>query len=168
MFQEAVLAPNSMCVLGGHSIDLLDVARAAHWIALKEMFKKRSPGLAQASKLFDYIDKDHGLFAKGSSGLVAFAQLMMDAWELSATDPRDRVDAILGLKVWPEGIPRLLKPDYNKSGAEVFRDASRYSLQAPDEDGLIGWEDLTPAAEDLKRGDFVSWVIYPAKAYDPT
>lgn len=51
-----------------------------------------------------------------------------------ATDPRDRVFALVELHRWnarlPE-IPDLLQPDYTRSTAAVYRDASRYILADP-------------------------------------
>jgi hypothetical protein len=171
VFQEAALAPSNICILGDHVFRFLDIAYAALWIAHKQKYVSRalivSSGRGVASALFEYVDETHGQYATGAHDQATLAQLMSDTYEMLATDPRDKVYATLGLRDWPNGIPELLAPDYSKAEAQVFRDASRFSLQTPGEDGLAGLESLNTNKEDLKSDSFVSWIIFPSRAYDP-
>lgn len=167
------MAPSNTCLLGNYIIDFLDIARASHWIAHKQKFVSKalivSSGRGTASALFDYVDREHGFH--GSRTIagrehVPLEQLMSDTFELLASDPRDKIYAILGLRDWPNGVPKLLEPDYIKSEADLFRDASRFALETPGEYGLSGLESLNTLEEDLRSTDLVSWAIFPSRAYD--
>lgn len=53
--------------------------------------------------------------------------------EVHASDGRDRVFGLLGLMFPDSNIPELLRPDYDKSLAHVYRDAMRYCIEVEDD-----------------------------------
>jgi hypothetical protein len=52
------------------------------------------------------------------NGAVEFWQLLLRLHQQDYTDPRDKVDSVLGMT--PSGVRRYLRPDYTKSVSEVF------------------------------------------------
>ena len=71
-------------------------------------------------------------FASGSVGVKSINEVLFLGRVCGATDPRDRVYALLPvLNLWAEKMPRLekIRPDYNKSVQVVFIEMMRWAIQ---------------------------------------
>lgn len=79
------------------------------------------------------------------------------------TDPRDKIFALVGMHKAAAGfseIPELVRPDYTRSTALVYRDASRYMLM--EDGGLHGdylLAEIFHVDEDLACQDMPSWAF---------
>ena len=88
--------------------------------------------------------------------LLPLSLLLAKCADFEATDPRDKVYAMLGLA--SDDSPRFIRPDYeNKTTREVYMDAARYALQTKAPLALLpfaGIGDRTSASVP----DIPSWV----------
>ena len=87
------------------------------------------------------------------------------------TAPRDNVFALLGLlrRLYSlRTIPALLKPDYQKSIASVFRDATRFVLNEPDIDLTHDpLEDVRHRSQaDITANNTTSWTLKWDREFD--
>ncbi|KAM0279439.1 hypothetical protein ACHAQH_004599 [Verticillium albo-atrum] len=84
--------------------------------------KKNMPIGATNSALLSGIRKRyHGNETVLSGRLI---HLLTECWTFNATDPRDRVFALVGLA--EDGAHPLVAPDYNKTAEQVFVDAAKF------------------------------------------
>lgn len=113
------------------------------------------------------IDKDFSSQArdrneKGDS--VAYALTCARSFE--ASEPRDHIYGRLGLMrcTW-QGIPLVLRPNYQKPVEAVFRDASWFSIRQEGVD-MIFPDVRHRSNADLKSTDWRSWVPHWNVAWD--
>jgi hypothetical protein len=125
--QEALLNETVVVYIGQHLVRFFDLALAARWMVyrrpdLTARIGYEPKGIVNAAILFDFM------FGELSSQLDA---LLMLGLRFDSTDPKDKVYGILGLKTrWCTGPYPVLPfcPDYNRSVADVYRDATRIAL----------------------------------------
>ncbi|KAK0614716.1 heterokaryon incompatibility protein-domain-containing protein [Immersiella caudata] len=109
-------------------------SRWAYWDALKRRY-----GLAI------HISKRRLLGSK-------LSDLLWNMWDREATDPRDKVFAVLGL-VGDENIETQLQPDYTKSMNQVYREAAASIIL-----GEKSLDILLAASASGARDGLPSWV----------
>ena len=86
---------------------------------------------------------------------------------MNTTDSRDRVFAVLGLVgLDREGlVPTLLSPDYTKSKAAVYRDATRFICEESQRLGLLASIHHRDQ-DDINAGGFTSWAVRWQRSFD--
>ena len=164
VIQEAALARGNICYCGSFSINLEEVLRAMTWLDHKHLHIDRRLVYCQkmrsARDLWYLVDHEHGWFYTPSRGnkVPDLPYLTNLSSRFDATDPRDKLFAIVGLAEKASGkIHPLITPDYTKSVKQVFRDGARYiaeELRNIEFLGSISYRSLVDAPEE----DFNSWV----------
>lgn len=90
-------------------------------------------------------------------GKMGLTRALRHFSRLEASDPRDKVFGTLGTLSDLPPVPDLLRPEYTKSVAAVFRDATRHAIQHSQ--GLYILRYISHREEDdIGRGGFPSWV----------
>lgn len=166
--QEAALAPDSMCHCGSYELPLVDVMRAAQWLSYKRFLVtcdvKDSKGIHNIISLSPMMDLGRQGPRTTQRRKTALYWLLRRLQNFDATDPRDHVFGILGMYMKFRGtktIPDLLAPDYNKTVAEVFRDATRFAIQMiPSDLPVFSYINPDPPPDQgaERVGWFPSWV----------
>ena len=135
--QEAALAPKNVCHCGDRIFDLLDIVRAAVWVALKKQtapFHFNMDVFAPPIHIFNMIDKEHGARSlPGAHAYATFGDLLRQfSMRYEVTDQRDAIYALSGLITIPTALPALImdmiRPDYTKSLWETLQNGTRYAL----------------------------------------
>lgn len=152
LLQEACLARENICHCGLRTFRLEDLLRSASWMWTKRTFLPLYNGtdqdfarvrltFARAIIMLDVVDKDVGWYARAvregwfrdKVDTSAMFSLLSHSVSFETTESVDHVFAMLGL--WrhfsqnePE-LPLLLHPDYAKDAVDVFRYATRFTLQ---------------------------------------
>jgi hypothetical protein len=164
VIQEAALASKNICHCGDFSIDLEDVLRAITWLDHKHLHIDRRLVYCQrmrsARDLWYLVDHEHGWFYTPSRGnkVPDLPYLTNLSSRFDATDPRDKLYAIIGLaERSSEMIHPLIRPDYSKSVVQVFRDGARYIAEELGNIEFLGSISYRSLLEAPKE-DFNSWV----------
>ena len=129
--QEAALANNNNCCYGQTECFLDTILRAARWISYKWLHVPyRRESTNNACYIWDFCDRRIGLYSSLQFRL-SLLNVLADTADLSATEPRDHIFAVLGLAskfASAESHSRLLRPDYTKSIPTVFTDTAIYCI----------------------------------------
>lgn len=129
------MAPTNVCLLGSASFSLNDVLRVAVWLRFNTRLVPtaliESPGFNKAIKLWYLVDSrcvPRSLYREVTSTLASTWQLLK--WMETST-PKDNLYALLGMVCNKRSrfSNLALIPDYDKSDAEVFRDATRVMIE---------------------------------------
>jgi len=148
--QEVAFAPAIMHI-GAHEVSWITVAAAAKWLLAKS---------------YTHVVKDASKYRQ--AWLIYYLHLIKPALPLvrllsflksNATDPRDKIFALLGFLDEKSYSSTYLQPNYLKSVAEVYMDAVRYITQQNSPAAGLGnlWTAIgeTPRDPDER---FPSWV----------
>lgn len=153
MIQEAVLAPLNECYFGHRRIALHRVLRVAvflyhyHGIQIPRVLYEAA-GLQNATVIWELRESEQA----NSTFLLRYSS------ELEATNIRDKVFGMLGLLVRTDAsVPALLNPDYAKSIAHVFRDATRNAIDEQQHLSILRYLSHR-TVEDIQADGFPSWV----------
>ncbi|OCK76675.1 hypothetical protein K432DRAFT_359936 [Lepidopterella palustris CBS 459.81] len=145
--QEIALGPRVTVVCGEHEVefDLLGSAvtylSGTQWIRPLQLKYLDIPGRC------DFIQTLHNRRQVcRQSHEQSLELLLLSTRRYQVTIPADKIFALVGLfadRTTDGVVPILLYPDYRKSLAEVFTDATRYILQTGSLDILSGVEDAS-------------------------
>lgn len=159
--QEAVLARQNTCICGPVEIDLFIVATAATWIYFHKGRQEENHTDAYGFSMGDAGQL--GILLLFEYHVKNLIPLFTAARERHVTEPRDKVFGMIGLM--PRAIVQgqhedldLLKPDYNKSLADVLRDATRVAFLGADGIKMLGaWDHRSDG--DLELDGSCSWAV---------
>jgi hypothetical protein len=138
VIQEAILPPETICVIGDHIFDWVDLGRAVVWLEFKdgEIGPEDIPpqyrrGLKLAAKLYKKVDHRR---TKSSKRVPRpdLCDILQNVAGFDVSNQRDRVYGILGLMDWSEQegtFPERLRPDYTKPVLLVYRDAIKFIIE---------------------------------------
>jgi hypothetical protein len=145
--QEVVLSASGTIICGEFELPLLKVLRVAQWCWHKAKFlnppNPLDPSVSYSAvdkafkgprMLFNLVDIEHGdVGRRRSRGDKLYIFELLDySMQFETTEPRDKVFAILGLipkSMWENGeFSALIRPDYQKPVAYVFRDAIKAAI----------------------------------------
>ncbi|KAF2994326.1 hypothetical protein E8E14_001997 [Neopestalotiopsis sp. 37M] len=169
--QEAVLAPTSICFYGPNlTVGLVELLRAARWITYNRASISRemhdNENLNNAVDLWSLVDNKN---TTGSGTSIEppnapdFTALLLLARHRLATEPKDKVFAVLGL-LSQEDAPKdggdafLLEPDYKKTLGRVLCDAVRYAILELNSLRILEYVNHAIAPDPSNIQDFASWV----------
>ena len=97
-----------------------------------------------------------------------FHTLLITIEYMKCSDPRDRIFGILGLVGHPSEatiIPPLLMPDYNKSTAVVFRDATRFICAEERSLSVLRMIQHRDQS-DITSDEYLSWTVRWSRVWD--
>ncbi|KAF2162974.1 hypothetical protein M409DRAFT_26823 [Zasmidium cellare ATCC 36951] len=133
--QEVTSAHDNLCHFGSATFPLTDILRVAVWLTHNSQLVPTTlvynHGFQQARMLWYLVDQEfvpNGVFE-------AITATMISAWHscqwMEARHAKDNVYALLGMvRSRKPRPPHLhLVPDYDRSDAEVFRDATRIMIE---------------------------------------
>jgi hypothetical protein len=115
--QEAVLPPETICVIDAHQFNWVDVSKAATWLLYKsgrshphdipQTYRRNLDITSQLWKKFDYrrgipLNVDR---TTARATHPEFCNSLQNVGGFEVTDPRDRVYGILGMMEWKDGLP---------------------------------------------------------------
>jgi hypothetical protein len=122
--QEVARAERVTMLIGTKELSWLETAAASLWLVRKHLFTSVEDAKHISKAMVIHQARQHcGLLIK-----LKFTALLFEA-----TDPRDKVYAILGLSIEAGELEcgSLLAPDYRKSVAQVYGDVVRYFITKP-------------------------------------
>lgn len=150
--QEVAQDERATMLIGDLTVAWYDVTRAAKWIIMKKYATDVEITRSLANAV--YIHR-----CGNPSSLL---QMLRATCRFNASDPRDKVYAIVGssaqaLESDQNSLPR---PDYNKTVVEVYSDVVHYFISNPRWMGEGGLDILAKNEylEDASHVDFPSWV----------
>lgn len=156
ILQELAVSRQPTVICGGLTIPFEVLGFASRLIGLTQWStllqgKYRMPGSARFLATMNNCRLRHGRGEK-----QALDMLLVSTRCFKSTNPADKIFALVNLAETGQGrqIPPLIAPDYRKSTADVFRDATLHCIQEGSLDVLSGKED--PCFS--KRSDLPSWV----------
>lgn len=157
-----------MCHCGGYEVPLVDVMRAAQWLSYKRFLVTcdlaDSKGIHNIISLSPIMDLGRQGPRTTQQRKTALYWLLRRLQNFDASNPRDHVFGLLGMYLKFKGmktVPDLLAPDYNKTVAEVFRDATRFAIQMiPSDLPVFSYINPDPPPDQGSKevGWFPSWV----------
>lgn len=113
--QEVVLGRDSICYCGRYQVNWIDVSRAAICLVHKDTVSPisldKNPGIVSAANIWTFSDREEGYWGSQVDRYPPLCVLLQDFELCLASDPRDKVYGLLGLR--PGGWPKELMPDYN-------------------------------------------------------
>jgi hypothetical protein len=158
--QEASLSPSSTCYFGHYRTSLERILRVAIWLRYKwdqmpQVTSAQMCGIRNAGSMFEVADRTYGHCYRQKSTLWSFFQRFGAS---HTSDRRDQVFALVAL--WQKHIqipilPPTLRPDYNLSVFESYRNASKFAIQETSDFSLL--RDVY-ACPDGKQDPWSSWV----------
>ncbi|KAK4574464.1 hypothetical protein LTR86_001305 [Recurvomyces mirabilis] len=174
VLQEATLAPDSLCHWGELELDLTSVLRATVWLRYKylgteDCVMELSHSFFQAACFLHFlVDPNFGERTQRKWQHIDLRSIHDYSTWFRATDARDYVFGMLGLRNTPssDAVLNLVEIDYTKPISDVFRDATRASIE---ERGNLG---ILRDAEDDRthncdgRIDTPSWVASWGRSRD--
>lgn len=125
--QEAALARSNICYCGPDTFDLLNLTRAAAWLIYNYYFVDPQLRLqcSYAADMNDLVDNTYGYHRLHGDKLPGPLYLLDLSQQRLATNPIDKLYGILGMLTDARENQSLdVFPDYMKSLAEAFSDAS--------------------------------------------
>lgn len=144
--QEVLPAREAWLICGSHSIEWHQVKAAAAWYSFKAGLirgqydgTRSVDGIAHSCAMnLAWRSRSGSEFLASLLGQVvrptyrwAFEELLTNFRSRLAGDPRDKVFALLGVSTMEYKLESpLLRPNYEKSTMEVFRDATRGFIEA--------------------------------------
>ena len=171
-FQEAALAPSSVCFLGRFRLDLLEVLRVASRVWYHESSftyaLRDNRGLWCASELYDFVDQVFGKFYTDGGKPPTLTIMMETSTRLLASDSRDHIYGLIGL--WRNmnskiSLPVTLAPNYHKPIGHAFRDATRAALKEYGD--LQIWSVVSHHhEEDMLSDNIPSWALEADRPFD--
>ena len=158
--QEIALAPENICHWGSVCFPLSSIVLVISmtvWTASSRNLS-RNHGAASFLEPFLHLTKP----SKQQEGqTISWPTLYSVATRLSTTEQRDHLFALSGLVQachYPgQSLSSLIRPDYNKTIDEVFRDATRHVLKTED-DYLLQYV-VHESKHDMTRGVGASWCL---------
>jgi hypothetical protein len=111
----------------------------------------------------------HEIVLRDDKSTFALTQFYYLARRFSATEPRDRIFALLELLTLGRSdtaIPELLLPNYEKPVLQVFRDATRFALTEEIEGEEILGHICHRSHEDMTAGGKPSWSFNWDRQFD--
>lgn len=124
-----------MCICGSVTIELIKILRAAVFLYTKRA--TLGPVLLACNELtrvadrWIFVDQECGSYARDKGIFPWLTIVLQSAGTLAATEPRDEVYGLLGMlspRQPSDDLRSLIMPDYNRSVAHVYRDATRYAI----------------------------------------
>ncbi|KAI5369263.1 hypothetical protein Slin14017_G001420 [Septoria linicola] len=110
--------------------------------------------------LFDTTDREEGMFYTHfpEPGVSVISSLLGMLRDFEATDPRDHIYGMMGLSRYycPAELPIHIQPDYSKSTAEIFAEATRLCLL--DKGSSDAWQYIRYRPSWHHGGELPSWV----------
>ena len=170
VIQEVALGPRNTCFCGRSVFGIRNVLRVARWLTYKKfympLYVTRSKGRVVASLMWDFVDPWNSADLASFHCLTDLTAILDQDFPAETTEPRDAVYGVLGLMARTRTLEKdhaLLKLDYAKPVAEIYRDATRYALQERQSLRLLRHVDHGGAdAYDLQG--FPSWVPQYSRA----
>ena len=154
------MAPVNTCYYGDIELSLLDVLRVAVWLLFKGPFLPFRPahelGIRRAARIWNFTDRDQGVFSKGGMGAPKLFQLLSNLQLFQASEPRDHVYGLLGLyqKFHGGALPTALYPDYERPLPDILRAATKLAI---DEQQVLDCFNFLPELS-LGEGRAASWM----------
>ena len=135
MIQEIILAPRSTFICGHSTLEASNVLRVSVWLNYKASVLpyglRECQGRHNAADIA-YIAAVTGSFDRSTTRRIDFRYLQAISTRFSASEPRDHIYGIFNLlqSSVPGSIDSfdLIAPNYSKSVAQVYRDATVFSL----------------------------------------
>ncbi|KAH7409330.1 heterokaryon incompatibility protein-domain-containing protein [Cadophora sp. MPI-SDFR-AT-0126] len=127
--QEVRVASNAVAFIGDYEISWMIIYIASSWFATKN-YKHLPAGNGHLGMVTWPNRIGCHKLDRNASFHVPLTNLIRQMRPSKATDPRDKIFALLGMALEAEGSedPRL-KPDYSKSLEETYRDVSRFLIE---------------------------------------
>ncbi|KAL2070883.1 hypothetical protein VTL71DRAFT_13909 [Oculimacula yallundae] len=139
-------------LIGSSTVDFKSVVFACWWILATNTYC--SPSLLG---LFHKVC-EMSLVTRHSAH--SFEQLVKTSTSMEATDPRDKLFALLGLAVPEDRLNPAFQPDYSKTVVEVYTEFTRYLAT---NDVLVPlwqfYEDRSDPFDTAADSKFPSWVV---------
>jgi Heterokaryon incompatibility protein (HET) len=152
IIQEAAHAKLAVMVIGELTVPWLDVAICAHWLNTKRYTSsvEETLTLTPAMTIFSIRNGGPLLWLLGCTS------------SFQATNPRDRVFAILGLSREGQSLEEgsLIRPNYRKQVWEAYGDVVRYLISMPKspEFGSGGLDALGRNEMGIMRWNSIKWI----------
>jgi hypothetical protein len=122
VLQEIAVAQSACFMVGGWNVEWNAVANAAVFFQDKNY-----------SSLVDTAAAAHAARVSREKSLTPLIDLLRDARQRLATDPRDKVFALLGLAeehpLFETTTDQRIRPDYRKTRLETFRDVTAFIIE---------------------------------------
>ncbi|PVH88832.1 HET-domain-containing protein [Cadophora sp. DSE1049] len=127
--QEVRVASNALALIGDYEFSWMIIYIASSWFATKN-YKHLPAGNGHIGMVTWPNRIGCHKLDRNASFRVPLNRIIRQMRPSKATDPRDKLFALLGLAEEAEGSgdPRL-KPDYSKSLEQAYRDASRFLIE---------------------------------------
>ncbi|KAL8855592.1 MAG: hypothetical protein Q9178_007784 [Gyalolechia marmorata] len=121
--QEIAMSQSASVFCGESIIDWEDVAAVSHWVKLFTDLDEKTRDMAGKHRSGAYSGEDMQYFRQTlqRNGYLDFQRMLVHARDCEATNPRDKVFAILGMVTDHRDMP----VDYNLTPAEVAKLAFR-------------------------------------------
>ena len=141
VIQEVVLSRDLLVFCGSHEILFTELGRVANLIKMRDSILKRRTSLQFVpldsiavpveTNLCDLVKYREAYLEDKPETLAQFSfmRLLIDTWTFHATDPRDKIYSLYGLLSLPKGSNPTWAPDYAKSVARCFADATRVLME---------------------------------------
>ena len=172
VIQELVLPPRSLFICGPFHVDALTVLRASIWLNYKALSLPRDLQECQGrhnSVDLAYLAYVTGLLESRRPQKPSLRYLLALTTRFGTSDPRDQVFAIFDLlkSSSPDTSEYidLIVPDYTKPVAQIFRDATIFSIL--DSKSLSIWRNVYHRGDaTLDIGEHSSWVPQWYRTFD--
>jgi hypothetical protein len=145
----------ALIYVGSYEIEWKEVAIAATWIS----WNVKQPPQRGLVNIYSRAGEIFKQRMKRGTFLEEFLAGNLMKYS-NATDPRDKIYALLGLMHDSEKNSVLLQPDYSKSVERAYGDVVRQLLRENEEDCATNLTEAFAAIErfDEEQGDFPSWI----------
>jgi hypothetical protein len=129
VLQEVGLARRPIVLYGAEQFDYRAFVRMMRWVRTQAWTFRYQIYVIRVH--YDWLDWSDVRQARGRPAGVTLFDLLDHASLLNCADPRDRVYAFLGhpLAQRPDGTGPLVRPDYTKPVAEVYREIMEVLLK---------------------------------------
>lgn len=171
ILQEAALSPFNVCLYGKHTISLFDLLTTAWYIYLNCRLQSNFlKAFYNATCVFHVVYQGYSEYTRHTGMKRELGSLLQVSCRAVASIPHDHVFALLGLirldnaaelrrsRDGVDIIGVLMSPDYTKTAAEVFSDASRAALIIEQTMTQLFGVDHRNEASVVGR-DLPSWVL---------
>jgi hypothetical protein len=130
ILQEVAVATRIRMFYGDYEINHNAVALAASWLFCTGFDFQGDPDSGFSNLPFNHAAYICGkLCSTGNENETPLAELILHTLYFDATDPRDKIYALLGISA-EESCVSTLKPDYDMSVRDVYIAATKYILQS--------------------------------------
>jgi hypothetical protein len=164
--QEVALARESICVCGRYEIPWMDIARTSVWLQYKipqdhGTSRLHCAGIDNATIMWQYSERTYGLYGPGQPRGFSLANLLANSRHFDTSDPRDKVYGLIALTNWSmngKNLPAEIRPNYRKSPAETYRDATRLAIKEKEDLYILRYVFAPTDDSTEETSTFPSWV----------